>query len=121
MPGIDEKPNSFRFRVRNPSLFTKGTLRTKKITAGVSIVHGTLKSEPKKGRKVQSIVFNKNTFKTVAKVRAWLKAHPSVKKYADIGLARLLLSAVTSRERMYAELDVDEVEVIDNAIKEELA
>jgi len=73
MPGIDETDKSWRVRQRDPGDFEEGTFKTIDITDGVQAVVGRLKGE--KSTTVQSLIFDKEKFKTEAEVRKWVKDH----------------------------------------------
>ena len=71
MPGTEEKPNTWRHRIRDPSLFDE--FRTKTTSKGVDFVFGKYKGKP--GWAMQSIVFDKDEFKTSEEVNKWLSTH----------------------------------------------
>jgi hypothetical protein len=71
MPGTEEKPNTWRHRVRDPGMFDE--FRTKDVGKGVSFVFGKYKGKP--GWAMQSIVFDKEEFKTQEEVTKWISEH----------------------------------------------
>jgi phage I-like protein len=73
MPGIDETDKSWRVRQRDPGDFEEGSFKTIDITDGVKAVVGRLKGE--KSTTVQSLIFDKEKFKTEAEVRKWVEDH----------------------------------------------
>ena len=75
--------NVWAVRVRNPDDFTDGTFRTRRISNGVSILVGRLKTAPI-GRVVQGYRFNTSRFKTRNQVINWL----TVNKVKYIGIER---------------------------------
>lgn len=79
--GWDETPNQWRYRVRNPKDFIPETFRNLKITNGVILTLGKLKTEGKGGSmKVQSIGFDKKIFPKLSDAKKWLDAHPELKE-----------------------------------------
>lgn len=75
--GVEEKPTTFRFRLRNPEDFTQGSFRTIHITSGVSAVIG--KRPDAKMTELQSLVFDKVRFPTKSSVTSWLRNHPDIR------------------------------------------
>jgi hypothetical protein len=73
MPGIDKTENGWRVRQRDPGDFEEGSFKTIDITDGVQAVVGRLKGE--KSTTVQSLIFDKEKFKTEEEVREWVKDH----------------------------------------------
>ncbi|MEM1589808.1 MAG: hypothetical protein QW175_05270 [Candidatus Bathyarchaeia archaeon] len=71
MPGIDETPNTFRYRVQDPSKFDK--FRVKEITRGVKITLGRVKGTNR--WEIQNYIFDKERFKDRESVREWLEEH----------------------------------------------
>lgn len=72
---IEEAPNQWRVRVKEPSLFEEGSFRTKDLGGGVSIIIGKLKNPPKghEGSVVtQAYRFSKEKFKSKEQVNEWL-------------------------------------------------
>mgnify|MGYP001616374750 CR=1 FL=1 len=67
MPGIDETDTGWRVRQRDPGDFEEGSFKTIDITDGVQAVVGRLKGE--KSTTVQSLIFDKEKFKTEAEAR----------------------------------------------------
>ena len=67
-------PNEHSGRVKNPNLFVSDSFRRKKITDGVSIVIGKLKSDPTGSTVTQTYRFDKKKF-TTKQARKWLKDH----------------------------------------------
>jgi len=61
-------------RVKNPDLFVPTSFRRKKITDGVSIIIGKLKTDLTGSTVTQAYRFDKKKF-TVAQARKWLKDH----------------------------------------------
>jgi len=78
MPGIEEKENTWRYRVRDPGLFED--FRTKETNGGVSFVFGKYKGKDEWA--IQSIVFHKDKFPTRDSVSKWLHDH-TVKEQAQ--------------------------------------
>ncbi len=75
--------NVWAVTVKNSNDFKKGTIRTKRITNGVSILIGKLKTAPA-GMIVQAYRFNTSRFKTRKQVTKWLTAN----KVKYIGIER---------------------------------
>ncbi len=71
MPGIDEDPNIWRFRVRDPSDFDK--FRVKELGKGVKITLGRIKGTSR--WEIQNYMFEKERFKTREAVRTWVEGH----------------------------------------------
>jgi hypothetical protein len=71
MPGIDETPNTFRYRVQDPEKFDK--FRVKPITRGVKITLGRVKGTNR--WEIQNYIFDKTRFKDKESVREWLEKH----------------------------------------------
>ena len=67
-------PNEHSGRVKDPNLFVPASFRRKKITDGVSIVIGKLKTDPTGSTVVQTYRFDKKKF-TTEQARKWLKDH----------------------------------------------
>lgn len=82
MPGWDEKPNQFRYRIKEPDLFIQTSFRTITLTTGVTKVIGKLKSDPQGSTKGQSLRFDKKIFTTLDQAKKWLNDHPNAKKDA---------------------------------------
>lgn len=70
-PGLDEKPNTFRHRIRDPKQFDRFFVYTPKGAPGVKFVMGV---EGKEGSKVQSVIFSKGKF-TAKEAKKWIKDH----------------------------------------------
>ena len=88
-PGWDEDNTYYRYRVRDPKLFDPDSFRTvtvKKDKPRVMSVMGKLKGEDT--MTIQNVMFPKGDDWTMAKAKAWLKAHPNVLK---AWLGRLML------------------------------
>lgn len=80
-PGWDENDTSYRLRVREPSAFQEGTMRTvpiKKDKPRVNSVMGKLQNQDT--MTLQSLIFPKEDDWTLAKAQAWVKEHPEVRK-----------------------------------------
>lgn len=73
MPGWDETENEWRFRIREPGLFSK--FRYKEIATGVSVIYGKLKAGA--GWAVQALRFAKGTFDKAAAMK-WKTDHPDI-------------------------------------------
>jgi len=76
----EEGWKEIRYRVKDPDLFVR--IRRKKmpgVTPPIVMLVGPLKSDPTGGAKIQSLRFPKPAW-TLAKAKAWVKAHPDVKK-----------------------------------------
>jgi len=71
VPGIDEKENTWRVRIVDPSKMDK--FRVKQITDGVQITLGRVKGTSR--WEVQNYIFDKARFKTKNQVTAWLDKH----------------------------------------------
>jgi len=71
MPGLDETPNTFRYRVQDPEKFDK--FRVKPITQGVKITLGRVKGTDR--WEIQNYIFDKSRFKDSNSVRNWLEKH----------------------------------------------
>jgi hypothetical protein len=78
MPGIEEKENTWRYRVRDPGLFED--FRSKETNGGVSFVFGKYKSREEWA--IQSMVFHKDKFPKKEDVETWLSDH-TVKEKAS--------------------------------------
>lgn len=73
---LDETPNQFRYRAKDPSLFQKGSFRTKKLdTKGISIIVGRL--EGKTTTTVQAYHFDKADGWTRTRTIAWIRRNVS--------------------------------------------
>lgn len=70
MPGIDEKPNEWRVRQKQPTGYDHYT--RKNIAPGVDLLLGWKNDKSE----VQALRFNKDHYKTRDEVTAWVKAHP---------------------------------------------
>jgi hypothetical protein len=71
MPGIDEGPTTYRYRIQDPSRFDR--FRVKEITTGIKITLGRVKGSDR--FEVQNYIFDKKRFKTREQVRKWLDQH----------------------------------------------
>ncbi|MEM2385656.1 MAG: hypothetical protein QXO67_01615 [Candidatus Bathyarchaeia archaeon] len=71
MPGIDEGPTTFRYRVQDPEKFDK--FRVKEITTGIKITLGRVKGTDR--WEIQNYIFDKERFKTREQVQKWLEQH----------------------------------------------
>ena len=88
-PGIDETANEFRYRIRDPGDFTRGSFRrgtVKRDRPRVFAIYGRLKSEPDGGMKMQSLRFPKADGWTRQKVRGWISDHPDIGKQVYVNL-----------------------------------
>jgi len=88
-PGWDETDESWRYRVRDPSKFIKGSFRTVSITTGVKAIMGKLKGGDGT-MKVQSLIFDKDEF-DLAAAKAWLKDHSDITKALDLDVLQPLI------------------------------
>lgn len=80
-PGWDETETSFRFRVREPGLFTDGSFRTvpiKKDKPRINSIMGRLKDETT--LTIQSVIFPKEDDWNLADAKEWLKEHEDLTK-----------------------------------------
>lgn len=77
---IEETENTFRVRQENPDKYEK--FRVKEITEGVKFVFGKVKGKDE--WEVQSVIFDKEKFKTKEEVRKWCKEHDLKAKKEDI-------------------------------------
>lgn len=93
MPGWDETENEWRFRIREPGLFSK--FRYKEISGGVSIIYGKFKTGS--GWAVQALRFSKENFNKPEALK-WKSDHPDIgtneaenweESAASINLARV--------------------------------
>jgi hypothetical protein len=71
MPGLEEGPEVFRYRVQDPDKFDK--FRVKEIGGGVKITLGHIKGTQR--WEVQNYMFEKQRFKTREQVGKWLDEH----------------------------------------------
>jgi hypothetical protein len=71
MPGIDEGPTVFRYRISDPDKFDK--FRVKELGKGVKITLGKIKNSNR--WEIQNYMFDKERFKTREQVRSWLDSH----------------------------------------------
>jgi len=71
MPGLDEGPTTWRYRVQDPDKFDK--FRVKPITRGVKITLGRVKGTNR--WEIQNYIFDKTRFKDRESVRKWLEKH----------------------------------------------
>jgi hypothetical protein len=71
MPGLEEGPTVFRYRVQDPGKFEK--FRVKELGKGVKITLGKVKGSDR--WEIQNYMFEKETFKTREQVRKWLDQH----------------------------------------------
>ncbi|MEM2936824.1 MAG: hypothetical protein QW231_06585 [Candidatus Bathyarchaeia archaeon] len=71
MPGIDEGPTTWRYRVQDPEKFSQ--FRVKEITKGVKITVGKVKGSDR--WEIQNYIFDKERFKDRESVRKWLEEH----------------------------------------------
>jgi hypothetical protein len=71
MPELEETENTWRKRQIDPDKFEK--FRVKEITEGIKFVYGKYKGKDEWD--VQSIIFDKDKFKTKDEVTKWLKEH----------------------------------------------
>jgi hypothetical protein len=88
MPGIEEKENTWRHRVRDPGLFEE--FRTKETNGGVSFVFGKYKG--KNDWAIQSMVFHKDRFPEKADVEKWLSDH-TIKEKASAPIEDVKLAS----------------------------
>jgi hypothetical protein len=70
--GLDETPNSWRYRVNDPAKYDK--FRVKPITTGVQITYARVKGTRDRWE-IQNYIFDKKFFKTPESVRSWLQQH----------------------------------------------
>lgn len=89
MPGWDETPNEWRYRLKDPELFQKDSFRTKDISNGVYLVVGKLKNQD--NMTAQSLRFKKSVFPTLNDAKAWKRDHWDKKNQSQIitGLSRV--------------------------------
>ena len=71
MPGIDEGPTVWRYRIKDPDAFDK--FRVKELGKGVKITLGRVKGSTR--WEVQNYMFEKTRFKTADQVRGWVEHH----------------------------------------------
>jgi hypothetical protein len=71
MPGIDEGPTTFRYRVQDPGKFDR--FRVKEITTGIKITLGRVKGSDR--WIVQNYIFEKTRFPNREKAKEWLETH----------------------------------------------
>jgi hypothetical protein len=71
MPGLEEGPKVFRYRVADPEKFDR--FRVKELGKGVKITLGKVKSSDR--WEIQNYMFEKEQFKTAEQVRKWLDTH----------------------------------------------
>lgn len=71
MPGLEEGPKVFRYRVQEPGKFEK--FRVKELGKGVKITLGKVKGSDR--WEIQNYMFEKQRFKTRDQVRRWLDSH----------------------------------------------
>ena len=71
MPGLEEGPKVFRYRVQDPGKFEK--FRVKELGKGVKITLGKVKGSDR--WEIQNYMFEKQRFKTRNQVRRWLDSH----------------------------------------------
>jgi hypothetical protein len=71
MPGLEEGPEVFRYRVADPGKFDR--FRVKELGKGVKITLGKVKSSDR--WEIQNYMFEKEQFKTAEQVRKWLDTH----------------------------------------------
>jgi hypothetical protein len=71
LPGLDEGPRVWRYRVQDPDKFDK--FRVKDITTGIKITLGRVKGSDR--WEIQNYMFDKKAFKTREQVRKWLDEH----------------------------------------------
>jgi hypothetical protein len=71
MPGLEEGPKVFRYRVQDPGKFEK--FRVKELGKGVKITLGKVKGSDR--WEIQNYMFEKQRFKTRDQVRRWLDSH----------------------------------------------
>jgi len=69
LPGIDEYPNEWAYRVKDPDRFDR--IRSKDVTQGVRILIGRVKGTDRWD--IQAYRFSKERFKTKEQVRKWLE------------------------------------------------
>jgi len=86
MPGIDEYPNEWAYRVSDPDRFER--IRSKDLTEGVRILVGKVKGADR--WEIQAYRFSKERFKTKEQVRNWLEKHveeikAEIKSFLDYG------------------------------------
>ena len=71
MPGLEEGPKVFRYRVQDPEKFEK--FRVKELGKGVKITLGRVKGTER--WEIQNYMFEKEVFKNREQVRKWLDQH----------------------------------------------
>jgi macrodomain Ter protein organizer (MatP/YcbG family) len=71
MPGLEEGPKVFRYRIADPKRFSK--FRVKELGKGVKITLGKVKGSDR--WEIQNYMFEKKIFKTPEQVRKWLDEH----------------------------------------------
>lgn len=71
MPGLEEGPKVFRYRVADPDKFEK--FRVKELGKGVKITLGKVKRSER--WEIQNYMFEKEVFKNREQVRKWLDQH----------------------------------------------
>lgn len=80
--GWDETDSSWRYRLKNPDLFSDDSFKSKEITEGITLVMGKLKDED--SMVAQSIVFNKDKFPEKSDAQEWLDGHEELTKSTEI-------------------------------------
>jgi len=71
MPGLEEGPKVFRYRVQDPGKFEK--FRVKELGKGIKITLGKVKGSDR--WEIQNYMFEKELFKNREQVRKWLDQH----------------------------------------------
>ncbi len=93
MAALEEKPNEFRHRLKDPKLFKSFTV--KQLKNGIYLVGGRLKKPPKgqEGSWVaQTIRFKKLNW-TKKSAQEWIKKHPNMTKAFERKLNIIALAA----------------------------
>lgn len=107
MPGWDETKNQHRLRLREPSDFQAGTLRTIELAPGVQAIVGKLTSAlavklRRKGMVLQSVHFSKTKW-SMAKAKQWLRG----RTFTDIPDTEAMMAITDIPEMVLANDDVD--------------
>jgi hypothetical protein len=69
MPGLDDYPSEWAYRVKDPDRFDR--IRSKAVTSGVRILLGRVKGTDR--WEIQAYRFSRERFKTREQVRQWLE------------------------------------------------
>lgn len=77
MPGWDEAPNEWRYRIKEPSAFDKDSFRSVDIDPGVRLIIGKPigKAGPDDPTQEQALRFSKEIFPQISQAQAWFNEH----------------------------------------------